>query len=188
MPNKFDQARESVSALFSDIISAERFKIWRAKSPTLVLKSYVLGEIFWRKSLGRPDTQKLSDAFTVEAWHEQFELYGLSGSLPEWQPMTVPNYPSWWDGKEDSEYWRVAYLVPDVPSGASNDNREEHFGHAHIVPHLKTGVRWKGPDGKLIFGSGARRGFEPPAVVFVKTDESAHFSFEVVTRLVFVSP
>lgn len=60
MPDVYDLARKSVGKLFSDVVSADRFNKWRAGVAEGVadkLSQYAFGEIFWRKSFGRPDTR-----------------------------------------------------------------------------------------------------------------------------------
>ena len=109
MPDFDDLALESVGTLFSDVVSVDRFKNWSAGVAGRVadiVSQYAFGEIFWKKSLGRPDTTKLSDAVTVEAWREEEILVGNIGGAARWETIRALYYPSWWDGKDDGEYWR----------------------------------------------------------------------------------
>jgi hypothetical protein len=188
MPDIYDLARESVGTLFSDVVSADRFKKWRAGVKEGVadkLSQYAFGEIFWKKSLGHPNTLKLSEAVTVEAWHIEEKNVG-SPDAPIWKPVSRLYYPSWWDGKDDGEYWRVSYMVPNLKVGLSVDG--EHDTKTYIAPQLKFDIPWNIPGGRFGIGNIGFRALEPPQVAFVKTEKSVHFSFEVVLKSLFVSP
>lgn len=72
------------------------------------------GHIKWCKSLGRPQTTKLSDAFSL------FQVYLTIGypsspadpRRPEiWGPALDDPDPSKWDGPEDSEHYRVSFMA-----------------------------------------------------------------------------
>jgi hypothetical protein len=146
MPDFDTLARESVGTLFSDVVSADRFRKWRVgvvEGVANTLSQYAFGEIFWKKSLGRPNTTKLSEAVTVEAWRDEMVLVGDIGGAAHWQPIHVPYHPSWWDGKDDGEYWRVSYMVPNLTVGLSADGLAEHSTYTYIVPQLKRGIPWK---------------------------------------------
>ena len=191
MPDIYDLARVSVGTLFSDVVSADRFKKWRAGVVVSVadkLSQYAFGEIFWRKSLGRPNTTKLSEAITIEAWQDE-----EAHDRPDhWTPFRGPRYPAWWDGKDDGEYWRVSYMVPNLAEGLSvglpNDTEPPHIAYTHIVPQLKLDVPWQIPGSRFGIGNTGLRTLEPPGVAFVKPKTSVHFSFEVVLKSLFVSP
>ncbi|MDQ3010440.1 MAG: hypothetical protein M3X11_07025, partial [Acidobacteriota bacterium] len=134
MPDFDDLARESVGTLFSDVVSAARFKKWRVAIVAGVadtLSQYAFGEIFWKKSLGRPNTTKLSEAVTVEAWRDEKLLVGDVGGAAHWKTIRMPYYPSWWDGKDDGRYWRVFYMVPNLQVGVPVDGRAELFTYTY---------------------------------------------------------
>lgn len=191
MPDFDTLARESVGTLFSDVVSADRFRKWRVgvvEGVANTLSQYAFREIFWKKSLGRPNTTKLSEAVTVEAWRDEMVLVGDIGGAAHWQPIHVPYHPSWWDGKDDGEYWRVSYMVPNLTVGLSADGLAEHSTYTYIVPQLKRGIPWKIPSGRFGIQNIRLRSLEPPGVAFVKKEESVHFSFEVVLKSLFVSP
>ena len=190
MPKFEDVARRSVNTLFSDIVSADRFTKWRAGIEVGVvdkLSQYAFGEIFWKKSLGRPNTPTLSEGVTVESWRVEMVLVGDIAGAARWQPLRVPYSPSWWDGKSDGEYWRVSYMVPNLTVGVTADGLPEHFENTYIVPQLKRDIPWKIPGGRFGIGSLGLRALEPPGVTFVKREESVRFSFEVVLKSLFVS-
>ncbi len=109
-------------------------------------------------------------------------LVGDIGGTARCKPIKVPYYPSWWDGKNDAEYWRVSFMVPNLASGLSNDGDPDHSTYTHIVPQLKDDIAWAIPGGRFGIGHVGLRSVEPPKVSFVKTEEWAHFSFEVVLR------
>jgi hypothetical protein len=191
VPGFQDLVRESANRLIGGVVSADRFRKWRANldhGVASTLNRYAFGEIFWRKGLGRPNTVHLSDGFVIDAWHEQMVLVGSIGGPAHWQPLRVPYTPSWWDGKDDDEHWRVTYMIPDLLRGETADGLTEHFEHTHIAPRLKREVPWTIPGGRFGIGHAGLRTLAPPAVVFVKKEASAHFSFEVVLGSLFVSP
>jgi hypothetical protein len=191
MPDLYDLARESVATLFSDVVSADRFKKWRAGVKEGVadkLSQYAFGEIFWKKSLGHPNTMKLSEAVTVEAWSIEEKNVGPPDGAQIWKPFRSPHYPSWWDGKYNGEYWRVSYMVPNLTVGLSVDGNPEHYTKTYIAPQLKFDIPWNVPGGRFGRGNIGFRTLEPPYVVFVKKEESVHFSFEVVLKSLFISP
>jgi len=183
-----DAAKDSLQSLFSHPVSAERFKSWRTDLvPDIgrLLSGYGLGEIFWKKSLGRPKTASLSQAFTVEAWRDEEILVGDVGGAAHWQLLRVPYAASWWDGKDDAEHWRVPYMIPSMAPGEATDG--VHNEYTHIVPHMVPGVRWDG-DGAVVHARIGFRAFHPQSAVFVKGPATSHFSFEVVLEPLLVSP
>ncbi len=189
MPH-FDEVTR-LGALFSDVVSVDRFMKWKVdvvRGVDNTLSQYAFGEIFWKKALGRPNASRLSEGFTVEAWRTEMVLVGDVGGAAHWQPVRVPYLPSWWDGKDDGAYWRVVYMVPNLPVGESSDGLPEHSTYTHILPHLRHDIGWEIPGGRFGIGSAGLRGLVPPEVVFVKKEAPVHFSFEVVLRSLFISP
>ena len=99
--------------------------------------------------------------------------------------ITLPNLPSWRDGKSDDQYWRVSYMIPHIPDGHHKDLL---FGpwdeFTFITPELVKGVSWSAPPGgRFGIGGFGLRVIEPDSVVFVKEEGVKYISFEVVTRL-----
>ena len=191
MPDFDDLVRKSVGTLFSDVVSGDRFRKWRVgvvASIADTLSQYAFGEILWKKSLGRPNTTKLSEAVTVEAWRDEKLLVGDIGGAAQWKTVRVPYFPSWWDGKDDGKYWRVSYMVPNVTVGLSVDGMTEHSTNTYIVPQLKLDIPWTIPAARFGIGNVGLRTLEPPRVAFVKTKKAVRFSFDVVLKSLFVSP
>ena len=138
MPGLDSVARDSLKVLFSDIVSANRFRKWKASTEggAGLFSQYALGEIFWKKSIGRPKTVLLRDGFSIDASHEIWELVPV-GSAAAWERLLAPCAASWWDGKDDNDYWRVPFMIGKIPSGRTLDNDPLHFLYAHIVPSLQ---------------------------------------------------
>lgn len=90
--------------------------------------------------------------------------------------------------KDDGEYWRISYMVPNLTVGLPLDGKPEHTEYTYIVPQLKSDTHWRIPGGRLGIGNIGLRALEPSSVMFVKRQQWAHFSFEVVLKSLFVSP
>lgn len=186
-----DMARESLGVLISDVVTKDRFVKWKEdlhESARETLGRYAFGEIFWRKSLGRPTSARLSDAFTIEAWRDDPQLGGDVGGAAKWFPVRLPYWPSLWDGKDDGEYWRVAYSIANLVNDHPAHGFSDQFTHTHIVPHFAKGVTWDAPGGLHVRLMVGLRTLDPSGVSFVKKDGPVHFSFEVVHRPLRVSP
>jgi hypothetical protein len=174
---------DSVKELFADVVSAERFIDWKRTFPSAAdfLRDYVLGEIFWRKAIGRPTSAMLRDGVHLDASHEIWLLVPVDGQ-PTWERINLPVAASWWDGNDDEEYWRVPFLVGPVESGITNNPDPENFLFTHIVPSLNPAVRWTRPLGAIP----GVKSFKPASAVFVKPEGAVSISFEiVVTPFVF---
>jgi hypothetical protein len=183
--------QESVHDLFATGASRSRFKRWKDSvdpGVATVLGGYAFGEIVWKKQLGRPNTIKLSDGFSIEAWRDDMVLVGDIGAAAHWQPLHTPYQPSWWDGQEDAEHWRVSFMVPDMKAGASVDGLTGHSTYTHIVLHFQRGVSWLADGGPFRYAPVGLRVFDPPHVVFVKPQTFVYFSFEVVLTRALVFP
>lgn len=186
-----DMARESLGVLISDVVTKDRFVKWKEdlhESARETLGRYAFGEIFWRKSLGRPTSARLSDAFTIEAWRDDPQLGGDVGGAAKWFPVRLPYWPSLWDGKDDGEYWRVAYSIANLVNDHPAHGFSDQFTHTHIVPHFAKGVTWDAPGGLHVRLMVGLRTLDPSGVSFVKKDGAVHFSFEVVHRPLRISP
>lgn len=189
MPHFDDLAR--LNTLFSGVVSVDRFKKWKAeivRDAGTNLGRYAFGQIFWKKSLGRPNNATLSEGLAVEAWRVEMHLVGDVGGAPHWQPLRVPCSPSWWDGKDDSKYWHVPYMVPNLTEGASTDGLPEHSTYTYIVPRLNPGTAWTIPGGRFGIGSAGLRAFKPHGVAFIKKKGPVYFPFEIVLRSLSVGP
>ena len=175
-------APNALKTLFSDVVSAERFRNWKASDAGVagMLSTYTMGEIYWRKAIGRPHTASLSEGFVIEAWRDEMILVGQVGGAAHWQPVKSPYFPSWWDGKDDGEYWRVPFMIPNLKDGRSSDGAHDEY--THIEPHFRENVWWRVPGGRFGIGSAGHRAFEPDKAVFVKLAGAVHLCFEVVTQ------
>ena len=141
--SKYDDiATDGLRALLSDVVSADRFRHWKTTdaSGAGFFSEHAFGEIFWEKSIGRPSTVSLRDGFTIDASREEWVLVPVNGAAVTWKRLELPCAASWWDGKDDSDYWRVPFMIGKIPSGRTHDNRPEHFLHTHIVPSLNRSV------------------------------------------------
>jgi hypothetical protein len=180
--------KKGIESLYSDILTPKRFVHWKNSDKNIikVFDDYVFGEIFWRKSIGRPTTEKLRDAFIITAAiHSKIKVNkDEKVGLKTW---TLELCPWWGDGKSDDEYWRVSYRIPNVTPG--QHHHEQHIGEdwddlTWITPKFVKGVPWKVPGGKFGVGDIGVRVFEPaPPVVFMKeAGGPKYISFEVVMR------
>lgn len=179
MPN-WDIARESLGVLVSEALTPGRFRKWKTSLTVeagQTLSKYGFGEIFWRKSLGKPTSAHLADAFTLECWREQIVLVGQIGGPARETPLRVPYAPSLWDGKDDDTHWRVLYMIPNLAKDIT-----------HLVPHFNRDVPWTGSNVPLGLELIGPKALEPSGVTFEKEDGPVHFSFEVVRRPLLVSP
>jgi len=175
---------DSLGVLYSDVVTTKRFKHWKEDHRPIanMMDDCIFGEIFWRKAMGRPKTANLSSGVRVDSWRTTRILNGTpSGVTSIW--LNVPHSPSWWDGKDDGEYWRVNYLISHIPDGHRHDPVFGDFEETtFIVPQFEN-VPWDVPGGKLGIGNAGMRVFEPRDAAFVKTPGAAHVSFEIVPRI-----
>lgn len=183
MPDPTDIARD-VSHLLSDTISADRFRDWRMTDVAPVLGDYVFGEIFWKKSIGRPNFDKLSDGFTIDAWHDEMVLVGTPGGAAHWITLPAPHQASWWDAPPDEDFWRISFMVPGLARGKAVDGI--HHQHSHIVPKLVKKVSWTIPGGEYGIGAAGLKAIEPSGATFTGESGPLHLSFEVVLKSLFV--
>ena len=177
-----DFVSDSLNVLYSDVVSSNRFRNWKATDPSAagIFSEYALGEIFWKKSIGRPRSVPLRDGFTIAASHEMWLLNSVNGAPPTWERKNQPCASSWWDGKDDSDYWRVPFLIGRIPSGRTNDNNPQHFLYTHIVPSLDRSIAWSMPGGVAGIGALGFQDPSPTSAHFIKEEGAVHLSFEVL--------
>jgi hypothetical protein len=186
MPSIFDTvAHEKLQSLVSVDVTKSRFRHWRTSERALadLFEQYAFGEIFWRKSLGRPHTPSLSEGFLIESTEEQWvqDFTKLKGV----RQINAPKIPTWRDAPDNAEYWRISFMIPGlvdgrVKDGSLNDN------HTIVVPLLHKDVWWTAPgaSSEPVPVLTALRVFDPPYAVFVMGKGPIHLSFEVVSSLV----
>jgi len=141
----------------------------------------IIGEIFWRKSIGRPRTSTLSEAFNVYAWTVT-DPKGKDSPLPY-----VPRLVKLKDAKDDVQFWRVSYVVFGVEAG----HHELPFDipsmpvswddYTHVVPKFNN-VQWEGPVSSQSDISVYRpyRVFVPFEIVFLKSPVADSQSIQIV--------
>lgn len=175
---KVDVSADSLGQLLDGVLSADRFKKWRASivgGSAKILGRYAFGEIFWKKALGRPNTANLSDGFEIDAKHfEVFSNYAPGGVV---YPVSfdLPYFASWWDGKDDDDHWRISFMVPNMIAGEPTQ----------ITPRLKTRIAWLVPGGRLGIRPGEFRTRNPHFAAFVKKEGPVYFQFEVILKSLF---
>ncbi|MGO4395232.1 hypothetical protein AB4Z46_28130 [Variovorax sp. M-6] len=179
-----DRVLASLGQLFSSPLTHDRFRRWKTEEQAFsnVFDDCVLGEIFWRKGMGRPMAAKLSDGFSIRSWRTTKMLVPTPAGLTStW--IKSPHVPRWWDGKDDASYWRVPYLISDIPFGHRKDLVFGDFDETtFVIPELED-LQWDVPGGAQGIGFSGARVFEPRDAVFVKEHGSVHMSFEVVPRI-----
>lgn len=173
-----------LSSLYGDVVSVDRFRRWKTEHEPIAnaLNNCVVGEIYWSKALGRPKTERLRDAFNVESWRTVRHIITKNGvQFEDDEGNTLPHRSSWWDGQEDGEFWRVAYLISDVPNGHRVDPIFGTFEeYTFVVPTLVRGVGWDMPGGILAEGAYGPRVLRPHRAVFVKSDGVKQISFRLI--------
>ncbi|MFL6846729.1 MAG: hypothetical protein ACJ8ER_17830 [Allosphingosinicella sp.] len=182
MPKDEDVAQLALKHLFDGVLSPERFSSWKAELGGTIetLRTYAFGEIFWRKSIGRPHTPALADGFTIEAMTDESIFVVDADGSSHWQPWQLHYQPSWWDGKDDDEFWRVGFIVPDIQDGRAVDGI--HNRSTAVLPRLLNDVWWIGPEGAPDIVTSLQRMIVGDWAVFVKGDTSVHLSFEVMVK------
>jgi hypothetical protein len=151
-----------------------------------VLDKCILGEIYWRKSMGRPSTQKLCEAFSLEVWTDEpiaRDPLNRSGTTETFHHQRMTKI---WDGIDDAEFWRVSFQVAEVDPGhveiTLDIGQDSYDNITYIVPGFKN-VSWNGP-GPIVEteGSIARpyRVFVPYEITLVKSKVVDHRSIQIV--------
>jgi len=157
--------KKGIESLYSDILTPKRFVDWKNSDKDIIklFDDYVFGEIFWRKSIGRPTTERLRDAFIITS-ETHSKMKDQDNNIVGLVPVTMEYSPWWGDGKSDDEYWRVSYRIPDIKPG--QHHLEPNIGEdwddlTWITPKFVKGVSWKVPGGEFgVAGIGVRV-FEP---------------------------
>lgn len=135
-----------------------------------VLNRFAFGVIEWEKALGRPTTATLADGFTVEAWRwDEVMEYTPQGVV--FRKLRFPYSVSQWDGKDNSNKWRVYFIV----NGLVSDR--EHY----VEARFSSGSAWT-PSNKYSIVTSGFRAIEPPIIGFKRWDAIALPKFEVVLK------
>lgn len=144
------------------------------------LDNYAAGEIFWSKAVGRPETNTLSEGFNLEASQETWLPKAVPPDGIKWERLPLPRNVTWWDGREDEDYWRVNFWVASLERGETTDPRYNLY--TYILPTLVRTVRWTYPGGRFGIASQGRKTLEPPGAHFVKRLGVVRPAFEVVIK------
>jgi hypothetical protein len=177
-----DKAIVTVGPLFSSTFSHDRFLRWKAGNDEIadIFDKCILGEIYWRKSIGRPKTKSgtLAEGFSLRVWTEQHFKIDKKWKLRNHFPAV-----KLWDAEDDAQFWRVGYLVSGVEPGhfpGNIDTNDPPYDDlTHIVPVFNK-VPWHGPpppheDDYLGF-----RVFLSYEIILVKEAGADHRSIQVV--------
>ena len=73
----------------------------------------VLGAISWPKAIGRPDTPRLADGFSILILGT--DVVGTGPGGPVFHPV-VPLTPRVWDGDGGADHWRVEFAASGLNS------------------------------------------------------------------------
>jgi hypothetical protein len=177
---------DSLRVLYSEALNSDRFRRWRLtqEAAAKALADYVVGEIFWSKSIGRPNTSKLSAAFVIDSWRTTKIINGGIGGALHAEDINVPHVLTWWDGKDDGEHWRVNFLIPNVPFGHRKDPVFGDFDEVtFIVPTFAKGISWTVPGEQLGIHQIGPRTISPSTAALVKENGPVYISFDVIRQL-----
>lgn len=174
---------DDLQVLISDVLNADRFRDWvKEHDGARQLADYVFGEIYWHKSIGKPNTDTLAKAFLITSWRTIRIIVGTPDGLKS-EDVTLPHVPTWHDGKDDGEYWRVNYVITGVPFGHRKDPIFGNYDEiTFIEPTFVNGITWSVPGGQFSIHAVGPRRIYPPSVAFVKEGGPVHISFQVTRQ------
>jgi hypothetical protein len=128
------RAAAGLPVLFEFPITRDRVQNWLDERPEdrkPVFRNSLWAAISWDKSLGKPSTPQLADAFTFNLSYGYIKSAATSGE-PIGEPVWVPlPRPLTWDGPHDEEHYRVSVLVR-VKAGL----------HHRFSPVIRRDVEW----------------------------------------------
>lgn len=146
---QLSRAAAGLPALFEFPVTRDRVQNWLDEGPEdrkLVFRNSLWAAISWAKSLGKPLTPQLADAFTLNLCYGYLKSAATSGepiSEPVWVPLPPPLA---WDGPHDDQHYRVSVLVR-VKSGLHHRfqpviRREVEWDAAPRLSRLKRALTW----------------------------------------------
>jgi len=120
MPRLSDAALADLGHVLKTHGGAEPLQLWArtAEIDGIMLGSWCMGSIFWEKSLGVPETARLSDAFVVELSDIRLVQGGAPGSGGgPLIPLREPFFATVFDGQPDDTHYWVHFLRTGLKSG-----------------------------------------------------------------------
>jgi hypothetical protein len=163
---RLDRAGAGLMSVFEFPITRDRVRGWldeRVADRKAAFGNTLWGTIRWDKSLGRPSTPRLADAFRFHhayLWIEAAATQGEPISEKDWYPLPPPRA---WDGPHDEQSYRVSVLVRAMPGLANR-----------FWPEMRTDVEW---EPKFPAWAGTRRSLRWPSAMvpygdfFIFTDD-----------------
>lgn len=174
-----------LNGIILDVLSVDHFRTWvKKRNVARALGEFVFGEIYWHKSIGRPNSETLAEAFHIHSLRSGRIIVGTPEGLKA-KDVNIPHEPSWFDGKDDDTYWRVNYLISGIPLGHRKDPIFGNYSEVTLIePTFVKGVTWSVPGGPFSLQpvSLGPRAIHPVSAAFVKEERPIYISFEVKRR------
>jgi hypothetical protein len=133
---ELSRAAVGMAQLFDFPITRDRVTHWLDTGPGARKAAFgntLWATISWEKSLGRPKSPRLADAFRYHHFYGWLDTAATRGEPigdPVWEPLPAPRA---WDGQEAGERYRVNVLVRAIPGL-----------HNRFWPALRNDVQWEG--------------------------------------------
>lgn len=134
-PNPFTTtAHDSLGDILSKAAAnQERLKLWSATHAPGIATHLVFGSIVWKKALGRPSSQKMSDGFTVS-------LTNIDVVIDYQQKIEIPLHAQFpvdqkWDDSDEDNY--LVHFLHDMPHGQT----------LTVMVRMADGVGWQDSSG-----------------------------------------
>ena len=149
---RLSRAAEGLSTLFSFPITRDRVTHWLDEGPADRMAAFgntLWATISWEKSLGKPSSPCLADAFSYNhqyGWLDTAATRGEPIGNPVWETLPPPRA---WDGPHDDEHYRISVLVRALPGL-----------HNRFWPAIRNEIDWEGGVPTLSWN---RRGLVWPA-------------------------
>jgi hypothetical protein len=180
-----------VDAHLGDIVTgsfAMHVERWKQRNVAIahLFVDCIVGEIFWRKTLGRPKIANLAHGFVLMPWTWVHEAIPDESGALALRPLATPLNYRLSSLADDEHFWRVGYVVEHVPIGPHpfNTGFGAYDDWTDVVPDFAKGVPWEHPQGPLIDPvlQGFRT-FTPLQCVVSKRPGPVQQDFEVITTL-----